>query len=270
MHALLPERRVSRAAARGDSCTSRRAARWTFAACRTRASSSSSTRRSCTTSPTSTTSPSSSSTRSSGSPRRAPRTSSRRSRRRRQQPLSRLLFGLGIRHVGETAAQLLARHFGTMDALARGDGRRHPRGPRHRRDDRARRSSRASRDASARALVEQAARARGLTFDEPVAGRGRRRVQGDDGRHHRHAADAVAGAGHGADRVAGRPRDEQRVEGDDVSSSSARTPGASWKRRATLGVETIDGRAESCCERRRATAVTPTGARRRPAMNTTT
>jgi DNA ligase (NAD+) len=36
----------------------------------------------------------------------------------KQQPLSRLLFGLGIRHVGATAAQLLARHFGTMDALA--------------------------------------------------------------------------------------------------------------------------------------------------------
>ncbi len=34
------------------------------------------------------------------------------------QPLSRLLFGLGIRHVGQTAAQLLARHYGTMDALA--------------------------------------------------------------------------------------------------------------------------------------------------------
>ncbi len=36
----------------------------------------------------------------------------------KQQPLSRLLFGLGIRHVGQTAAQLLARHFGTMDVLA--------------------------------------------------------------------------------------------------------------------------------------------------------
>jgi DNA ligase (NAD+) len=36
----------------------------------------------------------------------------------KQQPLSRLLFGLGVRHVGQTAAQLLARHFGTMDALA--------------------------------------------------------------------------------------------------------------------------------------------------------
>ena len=33
------------------------------------------------------------------------------------QPLSRLLFALGIRHVGAQAAQLLARHFGSMDAL---------------------------------------------------------------------------------------------------------------------------------------------------------
>lgn len=36
----------------------------------------------------------------------------------RRQPLSRLLNGLGIWHVGEGAAQLLARHFGTLDALA--------------------------------------------------------------------------------------------------------------------------------------------------------
>jgi DNA ligase (NAD+) len=33
-------------------------------------------------------------------------------------PLSRLLHGLGIRHVGAGAAQLLARHFGTLDELA--------------------------------------------------------------------------------------------------------------------------------------------------------
>jgi len=36
----------------------------------------------------------------------------------RARPLSRLLFGLGIRHVGAQAALLLARRFGTMDALA--------------------------------------------------------------------------------------------------------------------------------------------------------
>jgi DNA ligase (NAD+) len=36
----------------------------------------------------------------------------------RSRPLSRLLFGLGIRHVGATAAELLARRFGTLDAIA--------------------------------------------------------------------------------------------------------------------------------------------------------
>ena len=36
----------------------------------------------------------------------------------KQQPLSLLIFGLGIPHVGFTAAQLLARRFGNLDALA--------------------------------------------------------------------------------------------------------------------------------------------------------
>jgi DNA ligase (NAD+) len=35
----------------------------------------------------------------------------------KERPLSSLLFGLGIRHVGKTVAQLLARRFGTMQAL---------------------------------------------------------------------------------------------------------------------------------------------------------
>src|SRR5205085_4140389 len=35
----------------------------------------------------------------------------------KQKPLGALLFALGIRHVGANAADLLARHFGTMDAL---------------------------------------------------------------------------------------------------------------------------------------------------------
>ncbi|MGH7522089.1 MAG: NAD-dependent DNA ligase LigA [Gemmatimonadales bacterium] len=35
------------------------------------------------------------------------------------QPLSSLLFALGVRHVGAQGAKLLARHFGTMQALAR-------------------------------------------------------------------------------------------------------------------------------------------------------
>jgi len=37
----------------------------------------------------------------------------------KQQPLSVLLFALGIRHVGAQGAKLLARHFGTMKALAK-------------------------------------------------------------------------------------------------------------------------------------------------------
>jgi DNA ligase (NAD+) len=35
----------------------------------------------------------------------------------RTRPLSRLLFALGIRHVGSHAAQVIARHYGSMDAL---------------------------------------------------------------------------------------------------------------------------------------------------------
>jgi DNA ligase (NAD+) len=37
----------------------------------------------------------------------------------RHRPLSALLFGLGIRHVGKTVATILARRFGTMDAIAK-------------------------------------------------------------------------------------------------------------------------------------------------------
>ncbi len=84
-----------------------------------------------------------------------------------QQPLSRLLFGLGIRHVGAQAAQLLARRFGSLDALlvatpdqlgaVRGIGEIIA-------------ASVASyfADPTSRALVERL-RARGLTLDEPNA-----------------------------------------------------------------------------------------------------
>ena len=39
----------------------------------------------------------------------------------RKRPLSRLLYGLGIRHVGQHAAEVLARELGTMDALLAAD-----------------------------------------------------------------------------------------------------------------------------------------------------
>ena len=83
------------------------------------------------------------------------------------QPLSRLLFGLGIRHVGQTAAQLLARHFGSMDALRRATAD----------DILALRGIGETiavavvayfEDRSAKALVDKLAAA-GLTFTEPVA-----------------------------------------------------------------------------------------------------
>ncbi|MDC0135209.1 NAD-dependent DNA ligase LigA [Sulfitobacter sp.] len=37
---------------------------------------------------------------------------------RRKIPLARLIFGLGIRHVGEASANIIALHYGTWDALA--------------------------------------------------------------------------------------------------------------------------------------------------------
>ena len=83
------------------------------------------------------------------------------------QPLSRLLFALGIDHVGEIAAKQLARHFGTIDALLAAT-----------KDDvlAIHGMGEAIADsvtdwfgnAGARRLVEKLRR-RGLTFDEPRA-----------------------------------------------------------------------------------------------------
>ena len=39
---------------------------------------------------------------------------------RRKIPLNRLVYSLGIRHVGETNAKLLARHYGSIEALLKG------------------------------------------------------------------------------------------------------------------------------------------------------
>jgi DNA ligase (NAD+) len=81
------------------------------------------------------------------------------------QPLSRLLFGLGIDNVGETAAKQLARSFGTMDALASAGEADilaiHGMG-----ETLARSVTGWFGNAAARRLVEKLRR-RGLTFDEP-------------------------------------------------------------------------------------------------------
>lgn len=86
-------------------------------------------------------------------------------RQSKTQPFSRLLGGLGIRHVGSTAAQTLARHFGTLDRIAAAT-----------RDDVL--AVRGMGDVIANAVVSyfddpaarelvQKLRARGVNFDEP-------------------------------------------------------------------------------------------------------
>lgn len=84
----------------------------------------------------------------------------------RRQPLSRLLFALGIRHVGATAAELLARHFETLDALMAASEDEiagvHGIG-----DVMARSVIEYFADASARDLVERL-RVMGLTLREPI------------------------------------------------------------------------------------------------------
>ena len=130
------------------------------------------------------------------------------------QPLSRLLFGLGIEHVGETVGEAdrpALRHDGRD---RRGDGRRRARGPRHRRDDRASRSSRGSPTKGARARSSGFAE-RGLTFDEP---------QTQTGGALKGLTVVITGTlptlsrerGVGARRVERRPRVEQRVEEDEL------------------------------------------------------
>ena len=54
---------------------------------------------------------------SSGWARSPRRRCSARSRSRSRNDVWRLLYGLGIRHVGERGAQVLADHFGSVDAI---------------------------------------------------------------------------------------------------------------------------------------------------------
>ena len=86
------------------------------------------------------------------------------------QPLSRLLIGLGIDHVGETAARQLARHFGTMDILA-GATKEEIRAVHGLGEAIADSVSAWFADRGATALLNRM-RARGLTFDEPTAATG--------------------------------------------------------------------------------------------------
>ena len=132
----------------------------------------------------------------------------------KQQPLSRLLFALGIRHVGQTVAEILARHFGSMDAIlaasaeeiadVRGVGDIIAQAVRHYLDDPSAQRARGE----ARATMGSRSSSR--------AGRRRRCPARDDGRHHRDPADAQPGAGDLAGRGSRRTRDERREQGDEL------------------------------------------------------
>ncbi|PRY95103.1 DNA ligase (NAD+) [Hasllibacter halocynthiae] len=68
----------------------------------------------------------------------------------RTQPLGKAIFALGIRHVGEVAAQVLARHYGSWPTLARAVDAAHPAATRHREAEEAVRAERAAAKAESR------------------------------------------------------------------------------------------------------------------------
>lgn len=69
---------------------------------------------------------------------------------KREIPLSRLIFALGIRHVGEVASSDLARHFGTWEALVATVDAAAPAAARHQAADRAEEAERATAAAEGR------------------------------------------------------------------------------------------------------------------------
>ena len=164
-----------------------------------------------------------------------PRTSSGRSRPARRHPLHRLLFGLGIRFVGERTAQLLAARFGTLDRLMAAS-------PEELRTTEevgevvAGSVAAFFAEEANRALVERL-RAAGLRLDEPevaaaAAGVRRRGVlPGQDLRPDRDAGEPDPGGGGGKDPRPGRHRHQLGQQEDPLSSWSAPTPAPSWPRR---------------------------------------
>ena len=70
--------------------------------------------------------------------------------RARRQPLARVLFGLGIRHLGEVAGRDLARHFGTWNVFAAAVDAATPAADRHRAAEDAERAERAAAAAQGR------------------------------------------------------------------------------------------------------------------------
>ena len=109
---------TARCSACSASCTSPAAARWTSKASARSGCASSSTPACSRTRPTSTSSRSRSSCRSTASASAVAQLLVDAIEGSKTQPLWRLLVGLGINHVGPTAAQALARSFGHLDRIA--------------------------------------------------------------------------------------------------------------------------------------------------------
>ncbi|MBB1497828.1 NAD-dependent DNA ligase LigA [Paracoccus sp. MC1862] len=87
---------------------------------------------------------------------------------RRTIPLARLIYALGIRHVGEVAAATLARHYGTWEALVSALDAAAPAAARHRAADEAVAAERAAAAAQGRRASVSTARAAVWAADPPV------------------------------------------------------------------------------------------------------
>ena len=89
---------------------------------------------------------------------------------RRRIPLARLIFALGMRHVGEVAAQDLARHYGSWEALAAAVDLARPAALAHRAADEAEMEERAAAMAEGRRVRVKEARDRAVAaLDVPEA-----------------------------------------------------------------------------------------------------
>ena len=152
------------------------------------------------------------------------------------QPLSRLLFALGIEHVGEIAAKQIARHFATMQAIATATAEDilavHGIG-----DTIAESIASWFADAQARSLVDRL-RERGLTMDEPRTSTGEALkgltvvITGSLPTLSREQAGALVEANGGRVSSSVSKKTSFVVVGDDA--------GSKLEKARQLGVETID------------------------------
>ena len=148
-----------------------------------------------------------------------------RSTRSKSNDLWRLIYGLGIRHIGERGAQVLARAFGSMDALVAASLEQlqatHEIGPVLAESLRSWLDEPRNRE-----LLGPAARSRAFAWKCPnpsgAPTPAPQPLAGQDLRHHRHAVVDVPRAGHGGTRTPRRQGGRFGQQEDDGRDSSAR------------------------------------------------